>query len=310
MVIDIHCHWHRKAFLSDNYWQLLSRFTAEDMGRLAGSPTSAQLVEETILPTWWDDTGEAIIRRMDDAGIEKSLVLAEDVGLLTGEGAVDIGEQLAQIAALVRTYPQRLLFCPNIDPRRPEALTLFERCLTEWGARALKLYPPAGFNPDDKMCDPYYERMTARNLPVLIHTGAAYGYTEGCRPAHLDRILAEFPRLTLVACHLGANWWRELIEIGKVHSNLLADFSGFQATAVGAHGKFCHILRRFLDEWGPDRILFGTDAPVFEHFLPAKDWVQLIRDLPKSSPAGMPFTEHEVAALLHDNAARVLAGGG
>ena len=135
MVIDIHCHWHRKAFLSDNYWQLLSRFTAEEMGRLAGSPTSAQLVEETILPTWWDDTGEAIIPGWMMRELRRALFSPRDVGLLTGEGAVDIGEQLAQIAALVRTYPQRLLFCPNIDPRRPEALKLFERCLTEWGAR-------------------------------------------------------------------------------------------------------------------------------------------------------------------------------
>lgn len=310
MVIDIHCHWFRKPFMSESYRDLLAHFIAEEMGSLAGRPTTPEAVEQAVFPTWWDDSGETLIRRMEVAGIDQTLVLGEDVGLLAGEGAVSIDQQAAELAALVGKHPQRLLFCPNIDPRRPGALDLFDRCLSEWGARALKLYPPAGFDPDDPICIPYCERLVARDLPLLVHTGASYGYREGCHPARLERILAEFPRLTVVACHLGANWWRELIALGQVRSNLLTDFSGFQVGASGSYSMFCHILRRFLDEMGPDRILFGTDAPAFEHILAARDWVQLIRDLPRNSPEGVRFSEAEVTALLHDNAARVLVPGG
>ncbi len=115
----------------------------------------------------------------------------------------------------------------------------------------------------------------------------------------------DFPRLTVVACHLGGNWWREMIALGQVRENLVTDFSGFQVTVKGSYGRFCHILKRFLSEMGRERVLFGTDAPVFEHVLPSRDWVQLIKDLPKDSPEGIPFTEEEVYAVLHGNAERL-----
>ena len=137
MTIDVHCHFYRKGFMSDGYWQLLSRFTAEDMGRLAGLMTSPEKVEKEVLPTWWDATGEVNIRRMDEAGIEKTVLLAADVGLLSGEGAVDIEEQHRQIAEVARRHPDRFIFAPNIDPRRPGSLELLEKCVTEWDARAL-----------------------------------------------------------------------------------------------------------------------------------------------------------------------------
>ena len=63
-----------------------------------------------------------------------------------------------------------------------------------------------------------------------------------------------------------------------------------------------------IDGFGIDRVLFGTDAPMFDVFLSRKDWVQLIRSLPYNSPEGINFTEEEITALLGGNAERLLFG--
>lgn len=305
MTIDAHCHLFDQTFMSDHYWSILSGWLAEDQGKIAGESITPEDVLRTVLPGWWDPTGERTIRQMDDAGIEVAVLLAEDVGLLAGEGSVSVEEQHRRIAGVAERHAGRFLFCPNIDPRRSGALELFTRCFQEWNARALKMYPPSGFLPDDEICYPFYERLSSWGFPLIVHTGGNYGYREGCHPARLDRILSDFPQLTVIACHLGGSWWRDLIKVGQRRPNLCTDISSFQVTAKGSYGRFGHILRRFLDEFGADRVLFGTDSPAYEHFVSSKEWAQIVQGLPDNPPEGMWFSQDEVRAVMRDSAARI-----
>lgn len=306
MTIDVHYHQLVREFLSEQHWETVMRFVAEDMGKITGKILTVEQVDKEIAPTWWDPTGDGTLARMNEAGVERAVLLAEDTGLLYGEPAIPIEEQHRQIGAIARAHPDRFIFCPNIDPRRPNALELFETCFRDWGAQVFKFYPPTGFNPDDRMCDPFLERLEAWGKPLIVHTGAAFGYSECAHPARLERIVRDFPRLTVLACHLSTIYWRDLLDLGRDHRNLVTDISGFQPTAVGTYGRFCYLLRRFVDEWGADRILWGTDSPEFDHILSMKDWAQLIRDLPEKGPEELHFTKEEVEAILHDNAARML----
>lgn len=311
MIIDVHCHLFSKDYGNDAFWEYEATFTGKEMGRIAGKEIDAKTVLKTLVPQWWATDGEAILKIMDKAGIDKAVLLSIDLNVFWGESAKPVEQQNKEIAAVARKHPDRFLFCPQIDPQRPEAMELIEKCVTEWGARAIKLYPVTGFAPDDNLVYPLLEKVAAWELPLIVHIGSEPPplKVEGAHPAHLERALRDFPNLTVLACHFGLIWWRELIALAQKYPNLVTDFSGWQPTIVGTYGRFCHVLRRFCNEVGVDRIMFGTDIPGFEHLLPTHKWVQMIKDLPRNAPPGMSFTDAEIGAMLGGNAGRIFLRG-
>jgi predicted TIM-barrel fold metal-dependent hydrolase len=86
----------------------------------------------------------------------------------------------------------------------------------------------------------------------------------------------------------------------------MCDFCAWQRVAKQNYAQFCHILRKFLDGFGQDRIMFGTDAPILEESVPSREWVEIIRNLPRQAPSDCAFSEDEVEALLNRNARRLL----
>ena len=84
---------------------------------------------------------------------------------------------------------------------------------------------------------------------------------------------------------------RYLVELAKVHPNLMCDISGFQVTAKLNYHQFCHMLRSVLDAFGKERVLFGSDGTVFARFVSDKEWVQMLSDLLRGAPRGLAGTE-------------------
>jgi predicted TIM-barrel fold metal-dependent hydrolase len=110
----------------------------------------------------------------------------------------------------------------------------------------------------------------------------------------------------VVVAHLGFEWWRDLIALGKVRENVMCDFCAWQRIAKSNYEQFRYILRRFLDEFGSHRVMFGTDAPLIEDAMSSKEWVEVVEGLPHQKKATHPFTEEEVIALLEKNARTLL----
>ena len=309
MAIDMHCHLFVKEFRSENYvppfWDRGAHTARSPEDALA----EAKRMRETR-PPHWDPDGSEHIKRMDQAGIEKSVILHLDNGLLFGEAKVPIEDQNKYVGKLVRKHPQRFVWFCGVDPRRKEAAEIVERCVNEWGAKGIKLYPTTGFLPADKEVYPLYERASAWKIPVYFHMGPEnppYRNEGNAHAAVLLRVLVDFPDLTVVVAHFGFEFWRDLIALGKVSDNVMCDFCAWQRNAKDNYGQFCYILRKFLDEFGTERVMFGTDAPILEDFMSSKEWVEMVRDLPQKAPPSFRFTEEEVSALLDGNARRLLA---
>jgi len=297
MTIDIHSHLLLKEFRSESY---VSPVVMLD-------ETKGREVART-LP--WDPDGTGHIQRMDEAGIEKTLILHIDQGLLFGEAEWTVERQNKHVSEVVKKYPDRFIWFCGVDPRREGAVELVERCVTEWGARGIKLYPTMGFLPADKEVYPFYERASAWKIPVYFHMGPELPPFKNEGNAHasvLLRVLVDFPDLTVIVAHLGFEFWRDLIALGKVGQSVMCDFCAWQDIANENYGQFCYILRRFLDEFGIERVMFGTDAPFYEDSVSSKKWVEIVKSLPYKSPAPYRFTEEEVSALLEGNARRLLA---
>ena len=306
MIIDIHCHLFIEGFRNES--------TVDPTWTPGEHSTEGHKVvqedQRRTRPQTWDPDGSGHIRRMDKAGIEKSVILHLDYGLLFGEATIPIEQQNKHVSEVVKKHPDRLIWFCGIDPRRKNAVELLEKCVTEWGAQGIKLYPTTGFLPADKECYPFYERASAWGIPVYFHMGPEgppYKNEGNAHAAVLLRVLVDFPDLTVIVAHLGYEFWRDLIALGKVRENVMCDFCAWQEIAKLNYGQFCYILRKFLDDFGRDRVMFGTDAPLLEPSMSTKEWVKMVRNLPHEALEPYRFTHEEVSALLGGNACRLLA---
>jgi len=310
MAIDMHCHLFVEEFRNESFVSP----TWEPGQHTSSKPEEKSTdINEIVSRSSWDSLdpdGSGHIKRMYEAGIEKAVLLHIDMGVLFGEAELPIEEQNRYVSEVVKKHPGRFAWFCGVDPRRKEAAQIFEQCVNEWGAQGLKLYPTTGFLPADKECYPLYERATAWKIPVYFHMGPEsppYKNEGNPHPSVLLRVLVDFPELTVIVAHFSFEFWRDLIALGKVRDNVMSDFCAWQRIARQNYSQFRYILRKFLDEFGTERVMFGTDAPLLEEVLSSKEWVQMIKELPQKSSQGQRFTEEEISAILDGNARRLLA---
>lgn len=125
------------------------------------------------------------------------------------------------------------------------------------GLKGVKLHPDVQqFKIDDYRCLKIYEKCEGR-LPILMHTGdSRYDFSN---PNRLKPVLEIFTGLTVIGAHLGG-WsiWeqaaRELCGFGNFYVDCSSSLYALDVqTAVG-------IIR----EYGSERVLFGTDYPMWE----------------------------------------------
>src|SRR4051794_38130864 len=84
----------------------------------------------------WYDPPETIIRLIDEAKIERAIVM-------TYRDAPGPEERVIEyIAEVIQRYPGRLIGYARMNPRYgDEAVRLFDRAITEYGFKGLKLHP-------------------------------------------------------------------------------------------------------------------------------------------------------------------------
>lgn len=154
------------------------------------------------------------------------------------------------------------------------------------GLKGIKLHPDfQEFNADDPKMFKIYSVIEGR-LPLLIHAGdERYDFSS---PKRIANILAAFPKLKVVAAHLGgyASW-------DKVKEHLLGKDVFFDTSSALwrlSKEEALDIIKRH----GTDKILFGSDYPVTSQ----KD--ELVRFF------NLGLSEKENADILFNNARRFL----
>ena len=308
MIIDIHNHIWTRDYMPETWWKMYSTFFST---YIAGSEHSGtpEEIDRGLFARSFDPRGLDCLREMDEAGIDKAVITAIDGTCVLGQAPKSIEDQNRELAEMARSHPDRYVFFCSIDPRAEGSLDFVNRAVEEWGARGFKLHPNiSGLYPWHEAAYPIYQRLQALGLPVLVHTGQMFHPLDPkfSEPQELDRVLADFPDLTVIAAHLGIASWRQLIQVAQNRPNLVTDFSAFQHEAHGNYGRFCSVLRRCLDGFGADRVLFGCDGPVWTLWYTRKWWVDLIRGLPERGTEKASFTPEEVDAMLFKNAERIL----
>jgi len=166
--------------------------------------------------------------------------------------------------------------------------------------KGLKLYPPCGFYPNDKVVTPLWEKANELEIPVMVHSGPTFPqlkmkYSE---PIYLEDVLVRYPNLNIIIAHSGGGvWTEEVIGLRRLRNNVYADISGWQdlvyADKENTIQSLVHtysILR--------SKCLFGSDWPAFNLQISHKEWVDTIN--------GLNLEAKLKKKLLGENAEKVL----
>jgi len=126
------------------------------------------------------------------------------------------------------------------------------------GLKGVKLHPDFQFfNIDDDSAMPIYECIAGK-LPLLIHMGDyRYDYSH---PRRLARVLDCFPALDCIAAHFGGyTVWDEALDY-LLPRRCWADTS----STLGMKND-SEYVRGLVKKWGTERLLFGSDFPMWDH---------------------------------------------
>lgn len=162
----------------------------------------------------------------------------------------------------------------------------------------------------------------SHDLAIMMHTGSCHGLsnfqgpsapvweavarkTRVANPQELEQIVRHNPQANFIFSHMGGPL-TELIRIVQTTHNLYSDMSGLLSSYhawklpieeredVFAQG--ISDIRRFLDQCGPSKLLFGTDFPVQTH----EDSLYLLNSALKG------FSVQDARLVYFENARRLL----
>lgn len=311
MVIDFHAHVFARGWVPRRFFDGVAELAAASMAR-KGMDACAADMAKAMAGSPGDPHGDALVKEMDAAGIHQTIVLPIDYGLALGEADIDVETLNHQYRDMAARHPGRLIWYAGIDPRREGAPDLLRQLIDD-GARGLKLQQACGFYPTDSACYRLLQILSDAGLPVLFHCSHMIPpfKSKYCEPRYIDEVSIDFPKLKIIAGHLGtALAYRDWVPILKSRNNVLGDISLWQEAAKRDFAGFCRSVRDLLDHVGFDKVLFGSDTPASRSQMPVPEWVQLWRDLPQKAAGGVTFTDREIEGILGGNAARTFGYGG
>jgi predicted TIM-barrel fold metal-dependent hydrolase len=309
MIIDSHIHiFGGRDWWPEWAWEALNRLQAPRFGK---TPEEMRKYREES----FDPQGEITIDNMNRAGVDKALVCVADIGLtVPGEDSKLSIEKINLLTyEIVKRHPDRLYFCVGVDPRRPNAIEILEIGVRQWGARGLKLYPGAGFYPNDRVAYPLYERCVDMNIPVNFHTGPVFGPMKSkfTHPIHIDEVAADFPGLTIYCTHCGHLSFMEMVSIARTRHNIVCDMGAWISWfRCGETIHYYQVWRFITNMIGSRRILFASDQTSLR-YIPGEvdeylDLINFLKNIPEEAKMlGATFTEEEKEDFFSKNAIRI-----
>jgi len=264
-----------------------------------------------LLSSMWDGSGDTMVKNMDAAGVDTMMICCLDYSMVDflGEAGISIEEQNRLHYEATRRHPGRLVFAVGVDPRRPNALEILETGVKEWGAKALKLYPPCGFYPNDRIVYPLYAKCIEFGIPVNYHTGPIFAplRSKYSHPIHLDDVATDFPELIIHATHTGHGSWQEMLAVARSNYNIICDLAGWQIWTVAHPLRFYEKMRFIMDMLGPGSLMFASDSTGNPDSSRYVEWVKVFTEIPESvKETGIEFSEQEITDFLGGTATRIL----
>jgi predicted TIM-barrel fold metal-dependent hydrolase len=174
---------------------------------------------------------------------------------------------------LVQLFPERVIFCGGTDPvlrGLNAAMHDIDHQVRDLGAVSIKFYTGhsrgQSWRMDDpKLAYPLYERMLEHGVSLAqVHKGNPLG------PEPLTALQAhdvgaaalDFPEMRFIIHHLGVPYEDETIMIAARLPNVYLSTSTWINSIGIAPRLTAERLGKILQQVGPDRVLWGSEAPL------------------------------------------------
>ena len=209
-------------------------------------------------------TMEDYLKKMDAAGIERSLLIAVRAGDRAWSGSFEI--PYVQISEYCEAYPDRFSGLAGVDPTRGiEQLRELDFAVKELGFVGAHFYPHwFRMPPDSPLCYPIYSRCEELDIPIMMQVGQNLVYQKEvrlpsvARPILLDQVALDFPNLKLIGIHIGVPWTDEMIAMAWKHENVFIGIDAYAPKHLPAS------LKHYMNTYGSHKVMFGTDWPVID----------------------------------------------
>lgn len=227
-----------------------------------------------------DGSVSGLIRAGDRAGISRFLVHS------VATAPAQIHNVNAFIAEQVKARPDRFMGFGSLHPDMEDVETGVQSII-DLGLHGVKLHPDMqAFALDEARAIRLVKAVEAKKLPMMIHAGDyRYHYSN---PPQIRKMLAEAPDLTVICAHFaGYSVWDEAESLAGA-KNMYVDCSSSMYAMTDDD-----IVRR-IRLFGADRVMFGTDYPMWE---PEKELERFMN---------LPLHDDEREQVLWKTAASVL----
>lgn len=146
----------------------------------------------------------------------------------------------------------------------PEAAGYVRRAI-EQGARIFKVHVQVGnFDPNDPLLDDVWKQLQDSQIPAVVHSGDGPVPGDHTGVDGMRSLLRRFPRLVLIAAHMGMPQYDEFLDLAEQFENVHLDttmvFTPFTEESMPFPPAS---IPRLLDLG--DRILYGSDFPNIPH---------------------------------------------
>lgn len=238
-------------------------------------------------------TLEQHLEQMDSAGIERAFLFAPKVGRKGLPGSFHLPYEL--VARAVEKYPGRFYGMAGIDPYEGmNGVRALEDAVKNMGFIGAHVYPHwYDLPPDHAKYYPFYTKCCELGVPIQMQVGQSMVYSKEApmrsvgRPILLDGIACDFPELKLIGIHVGIPWTDEMIAMAWKHANVYIGCDAHRPTYWPVS------FVKYINSFGQDKVLFGTDFPVLPFEQTRKD-IEALGLKPQA-----------LQKLLRDNAAKL-----
>ncbi|MCY4529326.1 MAG: amidohydrolase family protein [Chloroflexi bacterium] len=277
LIVDFHTHIY-PPWLRPRREEYLGRDAT--FGELFASPNARMA------------TAERLIRRMDEDGVDLSVVMG--VGWTDIELARAANEYLIEA---VRKYPDRLVGLAGVNPAWGQmAVEEVQRC-AESGLRGIgELHPDTQrFDLSDlETMAPLMEVVREYGLIVTAHSSEPVGHEYAGKgkthPEVLWRFIRNFPDASIVCAHWGGGLPFYGL-MSEVKERLCGVYFDTAATTLLYDARIFETVSSLV---GPEQVLMGSDYPLVRAH-------RVIREVESS---GLPRSAKDM--VLGENAARLL----
>jgi predicted TIM-barrel fold metal-dependent hydrolase len=247
-----------------------------------------------------------LLKDMDESGIDKSVVLYWPFDdMFTKENPPSIESVVENAAQVGKGRISVAGSLQLMGAGYERGIRGLDDALKARAIVALKVY--LGYEPlepTDPLCQPVYDLSQRYDVPVIFHTGDTFdniGLARHTHPLNVDEIAKQRPGMNVVIAHLGNPWITDAALVVGRNKNVYADISGLLSYNQGSpewDKRYEKNAAQGIESaiaWcgGPQKLLFGSDSPLFKQ----DRYIKFVKSL--------GLSDDELETVMHKNAARL-----